>query len=472
MSITLTITGDDAKFPAVIAALGGAPAPVPATSAASGAPSGGTVAPSFTPSINGTICGGPPQTDGTQTGFIVDAAGNKYGLIYVASAEFPYWTLNGVTQGDCNGMVIIDLTVGPTDKVSVNAGIYLTDLANLSVWKGGALTPVTAIPANPNPDPVVLGIVAVAPVPPGSVVTGASPVTATATGMVAAIGAAAAGATVTLAAGVYTETCAIAQPITLDGAGIGATTLNCQGITPNQQKAVLVPSVAGVTISNLSITGSAIPNGSGGNAAGVRDSGPGIGFNMKGVEIFGCQDGCLTFNGVYNWDACHIHDNGNATAPAGTHNIYCGGGTLTLTNSIVEHCTHEHEVKSRATDTTIAGCTIRTGGKGKCVDIPDAGNVTIANTTLMLTPAADPSQQDRGVFCYGEESAANAGRAIAISDVVIDTTLVPGGALLIIGSFAPDAKITMTNVTYKGDTAPSFQGANPANITGTITAAA
>jgi hypothetical protein len=469
MSITLTITGDDAKFPAVIAAL--AVTAVPATGAASG---GATVAPAFTPSINGTVVPAPPQTDQVQTGFIIDAAGNKFSLIYEKGAEFPYLYVNLTQITTANQLVIIDATVGPSAPVSVNAVVYVWDLATLYKWSGGALVAVTAIPANPNPDPPIMGIVAAPVVPPpaGSVVTGAAPVTATATGMVAAISAAVAGATVTLSAGVYTETCAIAQPITLNGAGIGATTLNCTGLTPNQQKAVLVPSVAGITISDLSITGSAIPDGSGGNAAGVRDSATGIGFALKTVEIFGCQDGVLTFASPIVIDGSHIHDNGNATNAAGTHNIYCGGGTLTLTNSIVEHCTHEHEVKSRATDTTITGCTIRTGGKGKCVDIPDAGNVTIANTTLMLTPAVDPSQQDRGVFCYGEESAANVGRAIAISNVVIDTTLVPGGALLIIGSFAPDAKITMTNVTYKGDTAPSFQGANPANITGTITAAA
>ena len=48
VTVTIAITGDDAKFPAVLAALGGA-AP------ASGALSAGSTAPAFTESANGSV---------------------------------------------------------------------------------------------------------------------------------------------------------------------------------------------------------------------------------------------------------------------------------------------------------------------------------------------------------------------------------------------------------------------------------
>lgn len=454
MSITLTITGDDPKFPAVLAAVTG--------TATSGGTSGGTAAPATDPTVSGTVL-----LPGNPSGILTDLFGEKFQWNYNPAEEFNDIMCNGSKVG--SGTALYYYWAPNNADGSPNHQVWLANTAVNPPWYGvfvsGAFVNQPALPVIPN-GPVIVNP---PPVPPaGSVVPAATPVTATATGMAAAI---AAGVSVTLAAGVYTETAAITAPMTLSGQGIGTTTINITGIKPDQNKAALVPSIPGVTIKAMSITGAAIDNSLGGNAAGVRDGGDGIGFTLKTVEISGCQMGVLTFASPIVIDTSHIHDNGNATAGARTHNIYCGGGTLTLTNSVVEHCADAHEVKSRATDTTLTGDTITTAGRGNCIDIPDAGNLTVSNTTLTIGKAADPSNQNEVVLHYGEESTKNAGRAVALTSVVIDTTALPGVSALLIFA-AADAKLTLTGCTYKGDTAPTIQGLAAAQITGAFTKAA
>src|SRR5512143_72826 len=109
-----------------------------------------------------------------------------------------------------------------------------------------------------------------------------------------------AGSTLRLPPGRIVGTTSIPAASALVGAGMGKTIIDATGLAPYANKGVLVPLVPGVTISNLSIMGAAIPEATlqdtlGGNAAGVRDNSRGVGFKLSNVEISRCQDGILAF---------------------------------------------------------------------------------------------------------------------------------------------------------------------------------
>src|SRR5580765_7105011 len=101
--------------------------------------------------------------------------------------------------------------------------------------------------------------------------------------------------TLTLPAGVMKDTAPLPKPITLTGAGPGATFIDCTGLRPTNDKAVLVVQSVGCIITDMTLQGAVISTGLGANAAGIRDNGPSIGFILRRVVITGCQDGVLTF---------------------------------------------------------------------------------------------------------------------------------------------------------------------------------
>src|SRR5512135_2200616 len=196
----------------------------------------------------------------------------------------------------------------------------------------------------------------------------------------------AAGSTLMLPSGKIFGTTSIPAASALVGAGMGKTIIDATGLVPYANKGVLVPLVPGVTISNLSIVGAAIPeatvpNTLGGNAAGVRDNSRGVGFKLSNVEISGCQDGILAFGSDIEIVGGYIHDNGTGTGQ--THNVYVGfwsgRNSFILTNLITENCKGGHEIKSRAAHTISFGCHHTTGGDGAAYDVPDGGQLAISN---------------------------------------------------------------------------------------------
>jgi hypothetical protein len=246
---------------------------------------------------------------------------------------------------------------------------------------------------------------------------------------------------------------------------MGKTIIDATGLVPYLDKGVLVAMVPGVTISNLSITGASIPESRGGNAAGVRDSGKGVGFKLSNVEINGCQNGILTFGSDIEIDGGYIHDNGSGSGQ--THNLYVNGNGsnfFRLTNLRTENCNGAHEVKSRAAHTISFGCHHRTGGDGSAYDVPDGGQLSISNGSMTLPSNA----QDHNFLSYAFESRRNTpvGNIVTITNEVFNDGTGTGG---IIRSGDPSAILMLSGCTYTGTLPPKIRGWGSVN--GSITKA-
>src|SRR5258708_16057370 len=199
------------------------------------------------------------------------------------------------------------------------------------------------------------------------------------------------GGTLRLPRGRLVGTAGIHAASTLVGAGMGKTIIDATGLAPYANKAVLVPMVSGVTISNLSIMGASIaeatnPGKLGGNAAGVRDNSRGVGFKLSNVEISKCQDGILAFGSDIEICWGYIYVNGTGTGQ--THNVYIGfwigTNSFRLTNLVTENCNGGHEIKSRAAHTISFGCHHTTGGDGAAYDGPAGGQHAISDGRMTL----------------------------------------------------------------------------------------
>lgn len=242
--------------------------------------------------------------------------------------------------------------------------------------------------------------------------------------------------------------------ISADLTGTGQT-VDATGHRLTYDKAILVPTVPGLTIKNLVLTGARLPTSLGANGAGVRDAGDGIGFTLDGVEIHHCDNGILTFASNISLLNCKFHDNGSAQddAPGMTHNVYVGGGNLIVKNYTGYGATRAHDIKSRAVTTSISQMVSTAGGQGRCLDVPDAGTVDVTDSVWTIPPGA----ADRTFFGYATESGKNAGRIVTLTNVVfIDQT--GQGGFITCGPYAPDAVLNLIGCTYKGAAAPQFQG--------------
>lgn len=284
----------------------------------------------------------------------------------------------------------------------------------------------------------------------------------------------AAGATLTLPAGTFVGTSTVPNACTITGAGMGKTIIDCTGMTPTYSKAILVPLVAGSTISNLTLQNASIAASQGNNAAGVRDNGAGIGFTLDTVEVTGCQDGLLTFASTITLSNGHTHDNGAGDGL--THEIYLGGdvpNTCSLINwTSTCGLKSTHALKTRAGTTNVSGGTFTgspdtTGNVGgSVIDVPDGGNFTATGATIVLAAGA----ANHNFLTYGAESATNAGigSTVTLTNVVFTDNTGSGG-IVSNGTYIPAAKLVLNGCTYTGATPPSITGF--ASVTGTITKA-
>lgn len=256
--------------------------------------------------------------------------------------------------------------------------------------------------------------------------------------------------------------------LTADLVGTGQT-IDATGHRLVYDKAILVPTVTGLTVKDVVLTGARLNDQLGANGAGLRNADIGIDFTMDGVETHHCDNGILTFPANINLLNCTFHENGSAsdTAPALTHNAYVGGNKdskLTVRNYKGWGATRAHDIKSRAGTTDIDGINSTAGGQGRCIDVPDGGNVTVSNGTLTIPAGA----ADRTIYGFGTESGSNPGRETVFTNIQFVTSTDQPGQLLA-GAFAPDAVLTLVNCTYKGPK-PNLVGW--ATVNGDLTAAA
>lgn len=397
--------------------------------------------------------------------------------VFTINGDFAGLTSVGIVAAGSgiSGLWVNELTVNlvpwQTNTDAINSrGTGTPNYGTLAFNSNGAnetWLPASAIPSAPVPPPAATQ----------STITGATiGSTAQTPGTLATlIAGTAAGATLTLPAGTFVGTGTIPNACTVTGAGMGKTIIDGTGITPTYSKALLVPLVAGSTISNLTLQNANIAASQGNNAAGVRDNGNGIGFTLNGVEVTACQDGLLTFASNVTLIGGHTHDNG--AGDGYTHEIYLGGdttNTCTLTGwTSTCGAKSTHALKTRAGTTNVSGGTFTgsadsTGAVGgSVIDIPDGGNFSATGATLVIAAGA----ANHEFLTFGLESAANAsiGDTVTLTNVVFTDNTGSGG-IISNGTAIPAAKLVLSGCTYTGKVAPSITGWG--SITGTIAAAA
>ena len=223
----------------------------------------------------------------------------------------------------------------------------------------------------------------------------------------AAVSAAHDGDTVAVDAGTYTNDSAyIASKIILEGVG-GMVHLVSNNGHPLWYQAPIIVN-ADATIKNFDISGAAITDKQGANAAGIRYHAGNL--TLVNDHIHNNQDGILgtpdadNGTGTITMIGSEIDHNGNASGKwAGyTHNLYINNvQTLTIKDSYIYDASVGHEVKSRAQNTVIENSRISSeAGTGSyLVDAPNGGNVTLTNDVL----AKGPNAQNPALISYGEE---------------------------------------------------------------------
>lgn len=339
-----------------------------------------------------------------------------------------------------------------------------------SVWDNTGATTTWAAPI-PVAPPVIIPPPSVPTLSQITATVGGDSVTGSLAGLISAMPAS---ATLALPAGTFVATSTVPNASNIAGAGMGQTVLDCTNLPPTRNKAVLVFTQPGSTISGMTIKGAAIPGSLGGNAAGVRDDAVGDDFTLDSVEITGCQDGILTTGSNVNLTNCDIHDNGAGNPGSGpTHELYFSANpnsTVSLTSCVVKCGTlATHALKSRSGKTSVSNCILTGNGSGdggansgRVIDIPNGGAFTMTGGTVILPATAAVTS----FFGFGADNQSNPGGAVKFSGVVFDDQTGTGGS---IQCFAPPIDIDVTGCTYTGTTAPQLIGWG--TVTGEITKA-
>ena len=155
-------------------------------------------------------------------------------------------------------------------------------------------------------------------------------------------------------------------------------------------KALLVTSGNNITIRNLTLTRSRVPDG---NGAGIRAEG--LGLTIDHVRFVNNQNGILAAsqpNGTITISNSEFLQNGTCEH-ACAHAIYVNA--LKLLH--VEH-THfletksGHNIKSRAARTEVIGCTIEDGPNGTSsyqIEIPNGGSLVARDNVMEKGPKAE-----------------------------------------------------------------------------------
>lgn len=355
------------------------------------------------------------------------------------------------------------------------------------VWDnaGVALTWIPAVAAAPGTPPVTGGG-GTPPVTGGgtvawdatpSTITGATVNGAAVSGTLETVlGGVKAGDAVSIPAGTFLGTAQVAGGVMVKGAGMGQTILDCTGIKPTVEKAVIVPTASGTTISDMSIRGAEIPPADGMNAAGIRNAAAGIDVNVTNVELTGNQNGILTNGGSWKVRGCHFH--GNGSGDGHTHETYFAmdvGNTVDIEDTNIEcGALATHALKSRAKKTKVNRGTMKSNAvdktgnvAGSIINIPNGGSFDGDGVRLVLLPGSTNSI----FFGYAMENAdsADGGKVVNLHNFVFDDGTGTGG-IIACGGAITDATLDVTGSTHTGDRAPTVQGWK--TVIGTIAKAA
>ncbi|HET6184755.1 MAG TPA: right-handed parallel beta-helix repeat-containing protein [Acetobacteraceae bacterium] len=229
-----------------------------------------------------------------------------------------------------------------------------------------------------------------------------------------AIAAAGSGDTVRIYPGEY-YSCAIVRrsDLTIEGVGPGVVLRD----TTCARKAILVIDGNNVTVRNLTLERARVPDQ---NGAGIRAEGGNL--TVENTRFLSNENGILTASNpraTIRIIGSTFDDNGKCTRCC-AHGIYVNHiGHLIVENSHFTNTHSGHMIKSRAFDTTVINNVIEDGPQGNSsylVQVPNGGNVLIANNRMEKGPHAENWS---AAISIGDEGATQPTPAIIVKDNVL-----------------------------------------------------
>jgi MYXO-CTERM domain-containing protein len=281
-----------------------------------------------------------------------------------------------------------------------------------------------------------------------------------------AIAAAKANDTIEVAAGTYTDTCAITTAgLTVKGVG-GRPKIDLSGGTPAQQKGIYVILADGVTLENLELTGAHIDANSGENGAGIRVQA--TNFAVLGCFIHDNQDGILgsplSPGGSILIESSEFAGNGQGNGcndgNGCTHNIYLGPNfdKVTFRYNWSHHLATDtpdkgHLFKSRAQQNFIGYNRFTAEGDTDSyeIELPQGGlAVVVGNLIEKGSMSGNPS-----LLAYGKEGLSNSDNRIFVVNNTFVNNLGKGTFIDVVGG----APLVAHNNLFVGVGTPSNTGA-------------
>lgn len=276
----------------------------------------------------------------------------------------------------------------------------------------------------------------------------------------AAFAAATSGDVIEIDAGTYSgDVCEITtSTLTIRGVGgrpkIDAAGKNAQG------KGTWVVSGNDITIENVEMLGSAVPDH---NGAALRLQGTNV--TLRGVYLHDNENGILGGAGVVLIESSELAHNGNCIDPAGcAHNAYLSANVTSFTfkSSYSHGATSGHELKSRAQKNFIlySRITDEDGTASYSIDLPNGGtSVILGNLIEQSKTTENPT-----LVTYGEEGLSNAGHDLYVVHNTFVNTLGSGTFVAVASGAAP---ALLQNNVFMGGGTPTSQ-ANATLVTNFI----
>ena len=169
-----------------------------------------------------------------------------------------------------------------------------------------------------------------------------------------------------------------------------------------------------------------------GNAAGVRVNGA-DGVTVRDCEITACDMGVMS--NAYKSDGaegqlyenCVIHRNGSQTHAGYNHNLYLGGGSVTVRGCEISHSTTGHNFKSRARSNRVEGCSVHHAANRE-FDFVEAEETAEPGSDAVLVGcviAKDPAATgNRGVIHFGVDGRGRRRGTLRVAHCTIATPFV------------------------------------------------
>ena len=316
----------------------------------------------------------------------------------------------------------------------------------------------------------VLAVLAAPPAWAGVLSVGAGQTYST---LAAAVAAAAAGDTIDIYGGTYTnQTADITKPLTLVGVD-GTPVFTATGQLSNDKGFLVID--ASTTVENITFE-NALADPASNNGAGIRYQSGNL--TVLDSSFISNQDGILATPTVGGTGAVVVRnslfkDNGVASGPGAgfAHALYATDlASLTVTGSTFQGTQTGHDIKSRAVDTVIIGNYLDDGVTGTtsyAIDLPNGGNATIIGNTI----DQGPNTQNPIMVAYGEEGLTHTGNTALIDGNSFINSLTTAVAVGVNNAIANPAATAVTVACNAFDGVP-VPTAGPVTLVGNVTNAA